>query len=530
MAMFDDFVGELARGLCRPLGEDVTIAAIVAPLIAKPLAAAHLLAGQRKRSPAAPDVWIRALAGTVIPGRKDADTAIAAAKRLFDSVLTHVQNGTALTAGAVNAVGATFPSGVKFPTPNGFPSPVRPNFSKLEDVAQAIYKFGELGGRELATLPARLAIAQAIEAGALLVPGVRSTKGLGADVHTRIQKSYLSASPLQVVVVDRRVFGPGYPAFVADIAEGLVLADAARVPGPHSICFATMYLAWVTKNWDSRLRADLTDLTLRANWEIKPVLGAVAGVIQEAWYRCSFNWLAGVLANERPELAADLAPLQPGGMPNCSLLRFAPPNSGSAEPSLVVPFTLPVLPGLILYAVVSGPAQIDLAVLALFLLAQIEASIKKSGKPILGGLAAAREAIAAVVGWMLVILVALIAAAVVVIVAVLAFEAVVEVVAVGAAIASAVGPAMAAFIAESIAAIGLATAAAALVFLILDPAAAKAKSEDNVAAQPVALNFGPTAVTMPASAVATFIFKYEEALSDAYASLGEVLGAQAPTA
>lgn len=56
----------------------------------------------------------------------------------------------------------------------------------------------------------------------------------------------------------------------------------------------------------------MTDFARLASWEIKPVRSAPIGVMQEAWYRCAYNWMAGEFAEQIPPLATELAPLRPG--------------------------------------------------------------------------------------------------------------------------------------------------------------------------------------------------------------------------
>jgi hypothetical protein len=151
---------------------------------------------------------------------------------------------------------------------------------------------------------------------------------------------------------------------------GTRLSEAIRTAHPQLV---TLYLSSLDQELVRSIkRTDVTDFGRFANWEIKPVLSAPIGVMQEAWYRCAYNWMAGEFANQIPALAAELAPLRPGPTWELSLLGviYVPPVEG--QPAAAIPFTTMTLPGMVLYIVVSGPTMIDLAVLALLMLQLIE--------------------------------------------------------------------------------------------------------------------------------------------------------------
>jgi hypothetical protein len=248
---------------------------------------------------------------------------------------------------------------------------------------------------------------------------------------------------------------------------------------------------------------------LRQNWEIKPVGSTVSGILQEAWYRCSFNWVAKILKEQNPAFETDLQELEPGGsLPSPVMTKILLPAPSGAQGQLIVPFSLPLLPGLILYAGVSGPTAADAALLILYLMKQIENKIKTRGKPILDGLAHAREVIAEAAGWVFAFVIVLLIAIVLVIVAIIVFKAL------AAAAAALIAPAAA--IAQGLLALGGATAAASLILLVYD----KLSQEDD----PITgLNFGPINIALPASKVPQFLATYETVMSECYSAVCGVL-------
>jgi hypothetical protein len=290
------------------------------------------------------------------------------------------------------------------PPPGGKPSlppmPALPGFTPprnwdQREVLRALSGLGKIGHDELRTLPARLGIATSLAAGALTFPGLRSTMQVGNIVHPVLQQRYRERYLPNLIVADRQVSGGAQKFNLAPLSE-------AATMGPPSL--GALYLAWLNTRWVSSRRSDLTDMSRRVNWEIKPMLQAPLGVLQEAWYRCSYNWTAYNMAATNPALRGLLPMLDPGPPWEPSLQRMISLGAVRGVPSAAVPYSTSLLPGLLLYAVVSGPTMIDMAILAALILQLIEKEMKRRLQQVeaavavvLRGLAVVVEAIAAAV-------------------------------------------------------------------------------------------------------------------------------------
>lgn len=265
------------------------------------------------------------------------------------------------------AVAATF----SVPPPGGGSGFQPPQDWTARAVMEAIRRLGRVATVDLATFPARLALAAAVSSAAVLAPGIRSQPGTGAPeagrrVHGQLERRYRrDYAPPNLVVTDRRVYG-GFPATYTGPQLSQVFGSDFRL--------ACLQTAWIDpnyggkRNWASSFRGDITDLDRMAQWEIKPIGEALPGVLQETWYRLAYNYVADVWARENPPLAGRLGVLRPGGTWESSLCL--PPIDVSSElgyAAIAVPMTIPALSGLVLYTVFSGPQVVDVAELSLLL-------------------------------------------------------------------------------------------------------------------------------------------------------------------
>ncbi len=496
-ATIEDFSLALGKIVSLPYGDNLALAEIFSDLLGGPLAAAHQAACIRAGASVMPDAWIKVLGGIQGAGAGQG-LAGAAAGNIAAIVKEFLQVAVAAPPKVTLPV---FKAGQTFP---GFPTPQKPDFRNVGSVVRAIQALGAIGAKEMMTLPARLVIGQAVEAAALLTPGVRSQAGLGRDVHKRLQNDYLLATAGLETVVDRRVYGPGYG---VTPGTGMPLTEAATASGRP--VFSAMQMAWLSRNFDSSVRADVTSITLRQNWEIKPVGSTVPGILQEAWYRCSFNWVAKMLKQESPAYETDLQELEPGGSwPPSAMMKIVLPAPSGGQGQMVIPFTMPLLPGMVLYAGVSGPTVADATLLILYLMKQIEKQVKTRGKPILDGLAHAREVIAEAAGWIFAFIVMLLVVIAAVIAAIVVFEALTAAMATLATAAAAV--------AQGLLALGGATVAAGLILMIADQVS---KEGDPI----TALDLGPISISLPASRIPKFLSVYESVLGASYAALCQQL-------
>jgi hypothetical protein len=364
----DKFARYVIEGLLAPWPGGNLVARPLSGALAATVTRVHALTGMLAGRTAPFDRWLSVLAGAP-DGRLNGE---ALARQAADLVLS-IANGVARPPASLAATALPPPAGSNpFPMPSpapplgGFTPP--PSWDE-RTVLRALVQLAAVGAREVATLPPRLAVATAIAGTAVALPGVRSTRDVGNVVHPRLQQRYRSSyAPPNLVVTDRRVFG-GIPPHRMP-TTGRRLSEAIATAHPQLV---TLYLSSFDQQLQRSIkRTDVTDLGRLANWEIKPVLSAPIGVMQEAWYRCAYNWMAGEFARQVPALAAELAPLSPGPPWELGLLGLidVPPVDG--QPAAAIPFSTMTLPGMVLYIVVSGPTMIELALLAALMLQLIE--------------------------------------------------------------------------------------------------------------------------------------------------------------
>ncbi|MEU8076675.1 hypothetical protein AB0B31_14615 [Catellatospora citrea] len=383
MSTIEKVAGHLADGLLSRWPGGTLLSAPVSTVLATTLTKVYAMTGAQ--APGGVDRWLATLVGA---DRKRTGDSLArqAADQLLAVVSGMVSAPTSLAAAgmpALSPLSGTAPAAKAamsmLPT---FPAP--PDWSEAA-VIRALLRMGKVGLMEIPLLLERLPIATAAAGSALVLPGIRSTADVGNQVHRSLQGRYRqSYAPPNLVVTDRRVFGPTMP------ATGRPLSEAV-VGGPPQL--APMILGWLNPKFMSTRRADVTDLSRWSNWEIKPFLQAPTAVLQESWYRCSYNWVAQSLADEFPPLRGVYGWLMPGMPWEPSLLR-AIPVGGTA---IAVPFTTMALPGIVLYAVVSDPRMADIAVLVALMLMLIEKELKRRLKELAEGALVLARALAEIV-------------------------------------------------------------------------------------------------------------------------------------
>jgi hypothetical protein len=315
-------------------------------------------------------------------------------------------------------------------------------------------------------------------------------------VHAELQSRYRGRyAPPDLVVTDRTVYGgppPGY--------SGTPMS-AALLGGPPQL--AAAYLAWMRHDFLSTLRADVTNFSTCSNWEIKPLLQTPTGVLQESWYRCAYNWVAQSFTDENPALAGLLPPLLPGDAWDVTLMRAIPVRAGSG-PAYAVPFSTAALPGLVTYAVISGPKLADIAIIIALMMQLIEREAKRQLQQSLAmakrALQALLDGLESVANWIAENWVALL---------------VIITLAGVAAVLIVTAPAWAP-------AVGAALVAATAGALILGPVGTSASGhgEEN----PIPVDFGPISVVMPPS----FIPKFLTALQPVFSAAAHSLGSRSP--
>ena len=205
-------------------------------------------------------------------------------------------------------------------------------------------------------------LAQAVRAAAsrsrgILIP---SNMLLGDRLHREWQAEYRNHlhNRRHRHVHDGRVFGPGLP------PEGVQLARRVLHTRDDLIDaeLRAVYMARQARNLiggrRGSVREDATDLTLGEVWEIKPITSATKGVVQEFFYRNSYNLYSAFLDDRFPLGAPGLHvckpfKLQSGGnwpppLPNLKY-SFDPRVTQQPLPVVAFPLQSSALPGLVLY-------------------------------------------------------------------------------------------------------------------------------------------------------------------------------------
>lgn len=194
-----------------------------------------------------------------------------------------------------------------------------------------------------------------------------STIALGQMVHRELQWRYLSSRWFSTVVSEWWVvlWEDGYrqlPRLITAHAKAVYLKTQGR-----DRTYDCVQVARVTPFWESihYLLWDLADISLAEIWEIKPVGSASDGVVQEAYYRLFYEFIAlHWLCFKGFDLT--LGRLKSGG-PD---FPFEDPYTGDpvihSMFSAALPFTCEALPGMVLYVVLRNyDANVDEAVRAI---------------------------------------------------------------------------------------------------------------------------------------------------------------------
>jgi hypothetical protein len=171
----------------------------------------------------------------------------------------------------------------------------------------------------------RVPVATAVTLGGLLfvggkdlLAGLGSTKELGTAVHKRLQRDYRSGFPMLLIEQDARVYGLRSATFRTN---GVKLSEAIRrADAPDELLalhlarqsLSVLDLAYgvsgsaglpippsVRKELERLNMGSIRDDNLNFNfmqvWEIKPAMRAIHGVVQEFYYRASYNLWAAIL-------------------------------------------------------------------------------------------------------------------------------------------------------------------------------------------------------------------------------------------
>lgn len=264
---------------------------------------------------------------------------------------------------------------------------------------------------QLAKYVVRAVYAQAIETlGSLRGLNLKSNKNIGSVVHKSIQKDYRKSFSLRNDVaiekwdVDRQfeeqvVVGPstgGTTVFLRDIAEN---EKKEGQYGFWSVLRTASNGRKLNKDY-SWLRADLVDRNRESIWEIKPVAQALTGVWQEATLKIPHNMYRKILTGRDPHdpgrinalksgkanVFADRTDARPdgylgeGGGFDFDVLGLIDVTKQSYGKGVAVaaPFTVSVLPGMILYPVFRTNIEKEiLASLLFFLTKAINDAVKK---------------------------------------------------------------------------------------------------------------------------------------------------------
>jgi hypothetical protein len=284
--------------------------------------------------------------------------------------------GTAASLAAVSSMAA--PSGP--PTPAGAGSASRWDQNTVERMLRRLARRWGGGSRpalrrmlaelnqELTELPVRLALATALATSEIAVRALGSTMEAGSEVHRELQQRYQRHYSRRRIVYERYVFRPG---------QARTTLSRASLDDPRSDYMALRFARISPFSLRGNVRDDLVDFTEAGIWEIKPVADAPLGVIQESYYRVTYNF-ATIFFEEQLGWRARTSRLAGGR----DWADFAPhllrpfPVTVNGQSGVARPFCLDALPGLVLYLVVRGLSPQALAALEAAMLAIMLAFLK----------------------------------------------------------------------------------------------------------------------------------------------------------
>lgn len=232
---------------------------------------------------------------------------------------------------------------------------------------------------EAAALPFRFALGTSISATELFPFTVASTAAWGREVHRVLQGRYRQGRASHTVVSERSVYAPEWP-------DGIGLRDAAAATTSTFADFTVLELSRLSPfSRRGNLRDDVIDLYFGVPeglaWEIKPVRSAPIAVLQECWYRFTYNaWAIAVeeafgraVRTKRLETGPGWALLAPPGLLTPFRLQTGPGV-------ITIPYCVDELPGLVLYTLVRLPELADLAFIIVLVRRQIEQQLRAAGE------------------------------------------------------------------------------------------------------------------------------------------------------
>jgi hypothetical protein len=192
---------------------------------------------------------------------------------------------------------------------------------------------------------ARYIAAQAVARPIPRFPEIKATAADGRRVHFVLQEQYRRLfRPFNETVFERRVYRRG------PLDQGQLLSQLA-LEQPTSK-YAVLHNALANYDGDARLRTDVTDFSVHEMYEIKPRTGAHTAVLQVWHYINLYNCTA-----ERFHVNPIMGP-GVSWLPQHSL-RTIPLGRWGRSLKYAIPYTIPGLPGLILYSVYVTPNEAE---------------------------------------------------------------------------------------------------------------------------------------------------------------------------
>jgi hypothetical protein len=328
------------------------------------------------------------------PRQPPADTVEAAATRELDATdegrtaLQRMRDAGIFDAAQAASAASGSMAAAAVVAPGAFVNFLRAVANWLASVCPDLHWAPAAMVEQIALTTARAGIAAAIAGTVEAVPfNIRSSAAIGNHVHRRIQLRYEGRRAAIADIVTER-WNP-----IINFADQVVIGPTTGgspmplgdMTGPFDVdwffrCFR-FALASPRIERETWLRADLVDRARLEIWEIKPMLGLVSGVWQEAIYRNSFNLLRYLLVciGVRPLTG----PLSPGG----ALIGPADTRLGvsggmltalsainvsrqAGQPALAIPFQVVMLPGMVPYAVFRSPSQGEIVLVLTAVLAR----------------------------------------------------------------------------------------------------------------------------------------------------------------
>ncbi len=322
----------------------------------------------RQAAPRSAESWL----ATIIPGATTlglpgalsaaATSAINQAQEILTAVVSEPSEGLPVLVGNPNlSVLGRYPTKEQLGELERFGA-------KAVEIAKTITEWGEIDCTpDLTAIINRLRVAEkvAFEPAPPMPPPfkpVASNNRIGVEVHRLVTEQYVKEHAASLVVADRVVYAEGKR--VGTLSK--ILSGRNKLPKAHDNGYTLQQLRFLDHSLRGGQqifkRSDITDLTEKTVYEVKPRLGASGAVVQLWEYLAGYNVSAQFIPDGQPVRREQRKahPYAPGQA--CKSLHVIAEGTWKPEPETFGPlpprrsavarvFVEPKLPGLLLYDV-----------------------------------------------------------------------------------------------------------------------------------------------------------------------------------